>query len=128
MMSLKGNSKENVSFKKLHTFEKRKQEAEYIISKYPDKIPIIIEKANIKNSENVPNIKKKKFLVPDDLILSQLIYIVRRRINIEPNIGIYFFVDGELHPTGKLIKEIYEDKKDKDGFLYMTYSGESTFG
>jgi len=128
MMSLNKKNSENKTFKKIHSFEKRKEEAEYIISKYPDKIPIIIERANIKNSENIPNIKKKKFLVPNDLHLSQLIYIVRRRINIEPNIGIYFFIDNELHPTGKLIKEIYDDKKDEDGFLYMTYSGESTFG
>lgn len=24
--------------------------------------------------------------------------------------------------------DIYEDHKDEDGFLYITYSGESTFG
>lgn len=27
-----------------------------------------------------------------------------------------------------LMSDIYEDHKDQDGFLYITYSGESTFG
>jgi hypothetical protein len=27
-----------------------------------------------------------------------------------------------------LMSSIYEENKDEDGFLYMTYSGENTFG
>ena len=27
-----------------------------------------------------------------------------------------------------LMSTIYEENKDQDGFLYMTYSGENTFG
>ena len=27
-----------------------------------------------------------------------------------------------------LMSAIYEENKDEDGFLYMTYSGENTFG
>ena len=27
-----------------------------------------------------------------------------------------------------LMSDIYEDHKDEDGFLYITYSGENTFG
>lgn len=30
--------------------------------------------------------------------------------------------------TAALMADIYEDHKDDDGFLYITYSGESTFG
>jgi hypothetical protein len=30
--------------------------------------------------------------------------------------------------AASLMSAIYEENKDEDGFLYMTYSGENTFG
>lgn len=33
-----------------------------------------------------------------------------------------------IAPTAALMSAIYEENKDEDGFLYMTYSGENTFG
>ena len=30
--------------------------------------------------------------------------------------------------TAAMMSTIYEENKDEDGFLYMTYSGENTFG
>jgi GABA(A) receptor-associated protein len=30
--------------------------------------------------------------------------------------------------TAAMMSAIYEENKDEDGFLYMTYSGENTFG
>ena len=116
------------TLKEINSLEKRKNESKYILEKYPDKVPLIIEKSTHKNAENIPDIKKKKFLVPNDLQLSQLIYIVRKRINIESHLGIFFFINNELYPVSSLISTIYEEKKDEDGFLYMTYSSENTFG
>lgn len=31
-------------------------------------------------------------------------------------------------PSGSLMSAIYDERKDEDGFLYVTYSGENTFG
>lgn len=33
-----------------------------------------------------------------------------------------------LASTAALMSNIYEEQKDADGFLYITYSGENTFG
>ena len=30
--------------------------------------------------------------------------------------------------SAALMSDVYEDHKDEDGFLYITYSGENTFG
>jgi GABA(A) receptor-associated protein len=30
--------------------------------------------------------------------------------------------------AGAIMSTIYDEKKDEDGFLYVTYSGENTFG
>ncbi len=33
-----------------------------------------------------------------------------------------------LARAAALMSDVYEDHKDEDGFLYITYSGENTFG
>ena len=43
--------------------------------------------------------------------------------------SIYLFVDNTVMPaTAQLLSALYEEHKDQDGFLYITYAGESTFG
>ena len=32
------------------------------------------------------------------------------------------------HIAGAIMSTMYDEKKDEDGFLYVTYSGENTFG
>ena len=41
----------------------------------------------------------------------------------------FLFLEGNtLAPTAELVSSLYETHKDEDGFLYMEYSGENTFG
>ncbi|KAG6579417.1 Autophagy-related protein 8f, partial [Cucurbita argyrosperma subsp. sororia] len=112
-------------FKQEHDLEKRKAEAARIREKYPDRIPVIVEKAE---RSDIPSIDKKKYLVPADLTVGQFVYVIRRRIKLSPEKAIFIFVDNVLPPTGAIMSAIYEEKKDEDGFLYVTYSGENTFG
>ena len=37
-------------------------------------------------------------------------------------------VNNSLCPSNRLMGVIYEDNKDDDGFLYIKYSSENTFG
>nr|XP_023895502.1 autophagy-related protein 8f-like isoform X1 [Quercus suber]POE57340.1 autophagy-related protein 8f [Quercus suber] len=112
-------------FKQEHDFEKRRAEASRIREKYPDRIPVIVEKAE---RSDIPNIDKKKYLVPADLTVGQFVYVIRKRIKLSAEKAIFIFVDNVLPPTGAIMSTIYDDKKDGDGFLYVTYSGENTFG
>ncbi|GAA5821798.1 hypothetical protein JCM10212_005333 [Sporobolomyces blumeae] len=112
-------------FKDEHVFEKRKAEAERIRQKYPDRIPVICEKAD---KTDIPAIDKKKYLVPADLTVGQFVYVIRKRIKLAPEKAIFIFVDEVLPPTAALMSQIYDEHKDEDGFLYVTYSGENTFG
>ncbi|KAH9777301.1 Autophagy-related protein 8f [Citrus sinensis] len=133
-------------FKQEHDLEKRRAEAARIREKYPDRIPVIVEKAE---RSDIPNIDKKKYLVPADLTVGQFVYVIRKRIKLSAEKAIFIFVDNVLPPTGKvanhvvlhtpscaflliengaIMSAIYEEKKDEDGFLYVTYSGENTFG
>jgi GABA(A) receptor-associated protein len=113
------------SFKKLHSLEKRTQESVHIKTKYPDRIPVIVEKLN---NSTIYNIDKKKFLVPCDLTVSQFVYVIRNRLKLAPEDSIFIFVNNSLPNSSSLVSQIYKDHKDEDGFLYVSYSGENTFG
>ncbi|XP_031482117.1 autophagy-related protein 8C-like [Nymphaea colorata] len=115
----------NSSFKAEHPLERRKTESARIREKYPERIPVIVEKAD---RTDIPDIDKKKYLVPADLTVGQLVYVIRKRIKLSPEKAIFIFVKNVLPPTGAMMSAIYEEHKDEDGFLYMTYSGENTFG
>ncbi|KAG6502693.1 hypothetical protein ZIOFF_034979 [Zingiber officinale] len=105
--------------------ERRQAEAARIREKYPDRIPVIVEKAE---RSDIPDIDKKKYLVPADLTVGQFVYVVRKRIKLSAEKAIFIFVKNSLPPTAAMMSAIYEENKDEDGFLYMTYSGENTFG
>ncbi|MED6218682.1 hypothetical protein PIB30_028643 [Stylosanthes scabra] len=113
------------SFKLEHPLERRQAEASRIREKYPDRIPVIVEKAE---RSDIPDIDKKKYLVPADLTVGQFVYVVRKRIKLSAEKAIFVFINNTLPPTAALMSAIYEENKDDDGFLYMTYSGENTFG
>ena len=55
-------------------------------------------------------------------------YVIRRRIKLSPEESIYLFVNNKIPTTSSLLSHIYEFNKSPDGFLYIIYSGESTFG
>merc|ERR1711871_1924104 len=113
------------SFKSEHPLEKRKAEAQRIREKYADRIPVIVEKSE---QSDVPDIDKQKYLVPSDLTVGQFVYVIRKRIKLDAEKAIYIFVNNVLPPTAAFMSSLYEEQKDEDGFLYITYSGENYFG
>lgn len=66
--------------------------------------------------------------MPADLTVGQFVYVIRKRIKLSAEKAIFIFIDNVLPPTGAIMSAIYDEKKDVDGFLYVTYSGENTFG
>ncbi|XP_057795305.1 autophagy-related protein 8C-like isoform X1 [Salvia miltiorrhiza] len=86
------------SFKLEHPLERRQAEAARIREKYPDRIPVIVEKAE---RSDIPDIDKKKYLVPADLTVGQFVYVVRKRIKLSAEKAIFIFVKNVLPPTGE---------------------------
>lgn len=113
------------TFKSEYPFEKRKAESERILSRFQNRIPVICEKAE---KSDIPEIDKRKYLVPADLTVGQFVYVIRKRIMLPPEKAIFIFVSDTLPPTAALMSSVYQENKDKDGFLYVSYSGENTFG
>lgn len=115
-----------IPFKTEKNLQERKQEYSRIHSKYPDLIPVICER--MAGSE-VPESQRRKYLVPRDITMGQFKYVIRKRINLLPDQALFVFVNQSvLAPTNSLVKDIHKEHADEDGFLYATYSGESTFG
>jgi len=118
--------KENIPYKNQFDLEHRKDEANRIREKYPTRIPVIVEMKDLSN--DVPDIDKKKFLVPNDLTVGQFIFVVRKRIQLAPEKALFCFIDDTIPSTNSLMSQLYTDHKDEDGFLYISYTGENTFG
>lgn len=114
-------------FKDKHSLEARKEEANRILNKYPERIPIICEKYEKKNI-SVPKLDKSKYLVPCDLNVGQFMFVLRKRMKLPSEQAIFLFVNGTIPSSSVLVNELYDKHKDKDGFLYVGYSGENTFG
>jgi GABA(A) receptor-associated protein len=118
--------KTNNSFKEKYTFRERYNEVTSIIQKYPDRIPVICEKLDIK--QNIPELDKIKYLLPYELTIGHFMIIIRKRIHLQPGQAIYLSINGFILPTSSIINHIYYEHKDDDGFLYIKYSLENTFG
>lgn len=103
---------------------KRVLESQNILFKYPDRIPVIVETF----STSTPTLSKNKFIVPKDLSVGQFLYILRKKIQLDPKHSIYLFVRNILPPISKTMSEVYQDYRDVDGFLYLSYTKENTFG
>ena len=113
-------------FKETHTFDERRKEATRIREKYSDRIPVICEKSRVDTI--IPKIDKIKYLVPCDLTIGQFIYVIRKRVNLAPEKALFIFINGTIPSSSELISRVYEKDRDPDGFLYVIYSGENTFG
>lgn len=115
----------SVCFKEKYSFDQRKREASNIRAKYMERVPVIVEKSI---DSDIAAIDKNKFLAPVDLTLGQFMYIIRRRMKLPSEKALFVFVKNHIPIQSVLMSSLYDEYKDVDGFLYMTYAGENTFG
>lgn len=127
-------------FKQKYTVEQRKAEASRIVTKYPGSIPVVAE---VNVNTDLPPLRKNKFLVKTDMTVGQFIYTLRKHIGeapdeekdlpgyqLPPSKAIFLFMDNHhLPPANALMSQVFREHQcAEDGFLYVTVSGESTFG
>lgn len=98
-----------------------------LVGKYPDCVPVVIRKCP--TDKNVKQIEKEKYLIPKNLTISEIVYIIRKHIQLKPEQAIFVFVNnGVLLPSNQIISETYDLYKAADEILYITYRSENTFG
>ena len=115
-----------VYFKQETSLEERKQEAQRVKTRYPDRCPIVVEPRTV----SIPKIDRRKYIVPSDMTAAQFIYVIRKRLRFKPTEALFLFVgstgtvlSGEITMSSLCNRHI-----DEDGFLYVKYDLENTFG
>jgi hypothetical protein len=127
------------SYRDIHPLDNRIAESQRIVCKYPKHIPVIVE-----NDGNLPQLKKNKYLVPDDVPASQIILSIRKNMDVDSSTAIFIFYDDIMICPSMLMRPLYEQylikkstdlKKSngnedemKDNFFYVYVAFENTFG
>ena len=120
--------KSQIDYNKLESIIKK--EVDMIKTKYPNYIPIIVrtKKGTKKNSDLILN--KTKYLVGEEITISQFIYIIRKKIkNLNNSDSIYIFINNSLPIQTKTLGSIYSEYKNiETDMLFVTVCKENTFG
>ncbi|XP_008053822.1 microtubule-associated proteins 1A/1B light chain 3C [Carlito syrichta] len=114
-------------FKQRKSLATRQEEVAGIRAKFPNKIPVIVER--YPREKFLPLLDKTKFLVPQELTMTQFLSIIRSRMVLGATDAFYLLVNNKsLASMSVTMAEIYRDYKDEDGFVYMTYASQEMFG
>ena len=96
--------------------EKRAAEAKRILTKYPDRIPVIVGKSA---RSSLPEIDKKKFLVPGSMLCGEFKYIIHKHLQSQLAGGtealsaeqtLYLFVKNTPPRTGMMLVDPHSIK------------------
>ena len=89
-------------FKEENSLAKRSSESLKILSKWPDKVPIIMEKSANSRVEDFP---KNKFLCPADYSVHQFLSSVRKKINVGKDTALFVFMTVNRVTSPAIISE-----------------------
>ena len=117
----------NKSFKQRKSFTIRKEEANEICVKFPGKYPVIVERYH--KEKNLPELDRIKYFVPKQLTMAQFVSVIRTRMQLSAEQSLYFLVNNKhVVSMSMTIQQVYQEEKDDDGFVYMTYASCDMFG
>jgi GABA(A) receptor-associated protein len=118
-------------FRNSTDFKDRIQLSSRLKEKFPERIACIVEKTTSWGTRKIPHMERKKFLVPGNMKLCNFVIIIRRRIDLPEGSALLITVgvDTPTMPTMQAtLDSLFSSYGSEDGFLYVHYGIESTFG
>jgi GABA(A) receptor-associated protein len=104
---------------------KRKLCSDKLLRTYPDKIPVIVDRA----TKDTPAIAKHKYLIDSCNELVYLIMTIRKQMLVPKDDALFFFTENHSAvPMTVLMGTLYTSYRNADGFLYIFYTRENAFG
>ena len=117
-----------LKFQEENTYEERLALYNKVRIKCPNRYFVIVEPATPLD----PSISKTKYVIPYNMPMSSVINEIRPLIQIESHHALAFYVgpknNEHLLSLALSIDYAYTLYHENDGFLYITYTRESTFG
>ena len=120
-----------------------KKKVEQMMLKNPDRVPIII-------SSNSFKIDKLKYIVPNSITIGELMIMLRKKNNINPQEAIFLFIkdnnnlnnsdkskskikskkenEGILVPSSSTLGTLHHQHKDENLILHIFFEKEAVFG
>ena len=119
-----------------------KKKVEQMMLKNPDRVPVII-------SSNSFKIDKLKYIVPNSITIGELMIMLRKKNNINPQEAIFLFIkdnnsnnaninktnnkskkenEGILVPSSSTLGTLHQQHKDENLILHIFFEKEAVFG
>ncbi len=107
-----------------------KKKIEELMSKFPDRVPIVISSKSFKE-HNI-----NRFIVPVNMTINQFMIILRNKTKINSTEAIFIFVkdykktskQDVIAPVSETIGSLYDKYKDDKLILNLFYEKEAVFG
>lgn len=102
---------------------KRRAEAARQHEAHPDRCCVLVAPG-----EGAPSIDKHKYIVPKDMTVGGLVHVLRKRMEIRPEEALFLMSGSTLPMASQKMGDLHYSNRESDGFLYLRYTKESTFG
>jgi GABA(A) receptor-associated protein len=115
----------------LLSFQERIERSNALKQKYPHCVPVIVKKN--KNDVILQDQIQSKYLIPKNVEISYLLISIKKKLKLDANKALFVFVQKNnensfLVTPSMNMGEVYNSYSSSDGFVYLIYTSENTFG
>ncbi|CAD8053124.1 unnamed protein product [Paramecium sonneborni] len=117
--------KQILNFQNSRSFEERKNETDNCKQLYPNDVLVVVEQSN---KSKLPQKNFIKFKMSNNLAIMCVLQYIKTKIQISQYDSINLYCGKTQLRVDQTLKELHQQFKDLDGFLYINYMEMNSFG